>query len=150
MCYGKRSEKNSRRQFPQKIYASQLLTIDHLQHFKKQLLEELLAAFKSQTGSVPKKWLKSYEVRRLLKISPGTLQTLKSTGIIPYTKIGGVHFYDYEDIQSLLESGKINNKSRQWNAVERRQVIPLIRWTFVDDKAKFFFFFTSKIAAKFL
>jgi len=105
--------KTAEDQFPQKIYASQLLTIDHLQHFKKQLLEELLAAFKSQTGSVPKKWLKSYEVRRLLKISPGTLQTLKSTGIIPYTKIGGVHFYDYEDIQSLLESGKINNRSRQ-------------------------------------
>ncbi|MEJ7681801.1 MAG: helix-turn-helix domain-containing protein [Segetibacter sp.] len=72
-----------------------------------------MAAFKSQTGAVPKKWLKSYEVRRLLKISPGTLQTLKSTGVIPYTKIGGLHFYDYEDIQHLLESGKINSKSGQ-------------------------------------
>lgn len=104
------ARKTTEDQFPQKIYASQLLTIDHLQQFKKQLLEELLTAFKSQTAAVPKKWLKSYEIRRLLKISPGTLQTLKSTGVILYTKIGGVHFYDYEDIQHLLESGKINNK----------------------------------------
>ena len=56
------------------------------------------------------KKMKSHEVRRLLKISPGTLQTLKASGIIPYTKIGGVHFYDYEDIQRILESGKINSR----------------------------------------
>ena len=94
--------------YPQKIFAHQLITIDDLQQFKKQLLEELLLALKKQTGVVPKKWLKSHELRRLLKISPGTLQTLKSSGIIPYTKIGGVHFYDYDDIQRLLEVGKMN------------------------------------------
>ncbi|MEJ7678715.1 MAG: helix-turn-helix domain-containing protein [Segetibacter sp.] len=54
--------------------------------------------------------MKSHEVRRLLKISPGTLQTLKSSGVMPYTKIGGVHFYDYVEIQNILESGKLNNK----------------------------------------
>ena len=94
--------------YPQKIFAHQLITIDDLQQFKKQLLEELLTALKKQTGALPKKWLKSHEIRRLLKISPGTLQTLKSTGVIPYTKIGGVHFYDYSDIQNLLEEGKSN------------------------------------------
>src|SRR4051812_5730747 len=96
--------------YPQKIYAHQLITIDDLEQFKKQLLEELLTVLKSQTGAVPKKWMKSHEVRRLLKISPGTLQTLKSSGIIPYTKMGGVHFYDCEDIQRVLELGKINNR----------------------------------------
>lgn len=94
--------------YPQKIFAHQLITVDDLQQFKKQLLEELLTAIKPQIGAVSKKWMKSHEVRRLLKISPGTLQTLKSSGIIPYTKIGGVHFYDYGDIQNLFESGKIN------------------------------------------
>ena len=96
--------------YPQRIYAHQIVTIDDLQQFKKQLLDELFAALKSQTGALQKKWMKSHEVRRLLKISPGTLQTLKSSGIIPYTKIGGVHFYDYGEIQNILESGKVNNK----------------------------------------
>jgi glutaredoxin len=94
--------------YPQKIFAHQLITIDDLEQFKKQLLDELLLALKKQAGVLPKKWLKSHEIRRLLKISPGTLQTLKSSGTIPYTKIGGVHFYDYDDIQRLLEAGKVN------------------------------------------
>ena len=96
--------------YPQKIFAHQLITVDDLIQFKKQLLEELIAALKPSTSAVTKKWMKAHEVRRLLKISPGTLQTLKSNGTIPYTKIGGVHFYDYEDIQRLLEGGKVNRK----------------------------------------
>ncbi len=93
--------------YPHKIFANQLITVDDLLQFKKQLLDELLTALKSQISVVPKKWMKSHEVRRLLKVSPGTLQTLKSSGIIPYTKIGGIHFYDYEDIQKILEEGKV-------------------------------------------
>ncbi|WP_018616331.1 helix-turn-helix domain-containing protein [Segetibacter koreensis] len=108
-------EKSYRKQedvpYPQKIYADQLITIDDLHQFKKQLLEELLTALKPQICAGPKKWMKSHEVRKLLKISPGTLQTLKSSGVIPYSKIGGVHFYEYQDIQHLLETGKISNKS---------------------------------------
>ncbi len=92
--------------YPQKIFANQLITVDDLLQFKKQLLEELLTALKSQINLVQKKWLKSHEVRKLLKISPGTLQTLKSSGIIPFTKIGGVHFYEYQDIEKVLQSGK--------------------------------------------
>ena len=94
----------------QKIFANQLITVDDLQQFKKQLLDELLIAFRSQSGTISKRWMKSHEVRKLLKISPGTLQTLKSSGIIPYTKVGGVHFYDYEDIQAVLQAGRINHK----------------------------------------
>ena len=101
--------------YPHKIFANQLITVDDLLQFKKQLLEELLTALKSQINIVQKKWLKSHEVRRLLKISPGTLQTLKSSGIIPYTKMGGVHFYDYEDLHQILQSGKVNSNNKASN-----------------------------------
>lgn len=100
--------KNGEDIYPQKIFASQLITVDDLLQFKKQLIVELIAELKSQINIVPKKWLKAHEVRRLLKISPGTLQTLKSSGIMSYSKIGGVHFFDYEEIQQILEKGKIN------------------------------------------
>ncbi len=96
--------------YPTKIYAHQIVTVEYLQQFKRQLVEELLTALKPQASPPAKKWMKSHEVRRLLKISPGTLQTLKSSGVIPYTKIGGVHFYDYEDIERILASGKINKR----------------------------------------
>ena len=102
--FNKREEKFS----SERIYPHQLITIADLKDFKNQLIEELLIALKTQTSQPQKKWLKSHEVRRLLKISSGTLQTLKSNGVIPYTKVGGVHFFDYDDIQRVLESGKIN------------------------------------------
>jgi len=98
----KREEKFS----SERMYAHQLITVADLTAFKNQLIEDLLTALKSQTNQSQKKWLKSHEVRRLLKISPGTLQTLKSNGILPYTKIGGVHFFEYEDIQRVLQEGK--------------------------------------------
>ena len=75
---------------------NQLITVDDLFAFKKELLHELLTALQTHPNLTPKKWMKSHEVRRLLKVSPGTLQTLKSSGILPYTKMGGVHFYDYQ------------------------------------------------------
>lgn len=103
--------KNGEDIYPQKIFASQLITVEDLQQFKKQLLVELIAELKSQINIVPKKWLKSHEVRRLLKISPGTLQTLKSSGIISYSKMGGIHFYDYEEIQKTLEKGKVGGSN---------------------------------------
>ena len=92
--------------YSQKIFANQLVTIEDLSHFKTQLLEELLIALKSQTSIVSKKWMKSCEVRQLLKISPGTLQHLKTTGAIPHSKIGGTVFYNHDDILRLLTPGK--------------------------------------------
>jgi hypothetical protein len=57
--------------YPQKIFVHQLITVDDLLQFKKELVQELLTALKSQSNSTPKKWMKSHEVRRLLKVSPG-------------------------------------------------------------------------------
>ena|SRR5687768_4297039 len=108
VSYGKSIQKTSRGYLSSKIFAHQLITVDDLFQIKKELLQELLTALKSQSNSTPKKWMKSHEVRRLLKVSPGTLQTLKSSGILPYTKMGGVHFFDYQDIENILQSGKTN------------------------------------------
>ena len=98
---------NEEMPYPQKIYAAQLVTIDDLKEFRKHIVQDLLSALKIPLHAPAKNWMKSHEVRRMLKISPGTLQNLKNTGVIPYTKIGGVHFFDHEDILRLLESGKI-------------------------------------------
>ncbi|TDH18482.1 DNA-binding protein [Segetibacter sp. 3557_3] len=94
--------------YPQKIYASQLITIDDLEHFKKRLLDDLLSVLKVQQTSPAKKWMKSHEVRRLLKISPGTLQSLKANGVIPYSKIGGVHYFEYAEIEKVMQGGKVS------------------------------------------
>jgi helix-turn-helix protein len=87
-----------------RIYRDQLLTLEDLMDFKKQMLFEIKTLFKEQTGQPAKKWLKSKDVRNLLNISPGTLQTLRMKGTLPFTRVGGVIYHDAEDIQRMLES----------------------------------------------
>lgn len=79
-----------------------ILTIDDLQLFKSELLSELKKLIHQDTQPT-KKWLKSNEVKKLLRVSPGTLQTLRINGTLQYTKIGGIIYYDYEHIQKTLE-----------------------------------------------
>jgi hypothetical protein len=82
----------------------QVLTTNDLQEFKVELLEEIRNILTEQKSVTSKKWLKSIEVRKLLNISPGTLQTLRINGTLPYTKIGGTNYYNYTDIEKLLQN----------------------------------------------
>ena len=43
----------------------------------------------------------------LLQISPGTLQNLRANGVLPFHKVGGIIFYDAEDIQKVMDSSKV-------------------------------------------
>jgi len=54
----------------------------------------------------PKRWLKSHEVKKMLQISYSTLQMLRNTGKIPYTRIGGLIYYDAAEIERILETEK--------------------------------------------
>jgi Helix-turn-helix domain len=79
----------------------EIITKDDLRRIEN-LLGEIKGLIKpGQTQS--KQWLKSYEVRKLLNISPGTLQNLRVNGTLRYTKIGGLLYYKLEDIEKLLE-----------------------------------------------
>jgi hypothetical protein len=92
--------------------AAEIITVEDLQTFKSELINDIKVLLKEQTGQPIKKWLKSYEVRKLLNISPGTLQNLRINGTLPYTKIGGVMYYDYADIQNMLQANKYQNTFR--------------------------------------
>ncbi|MCL1974371.1 MAG: helix-turn-helix domain-containing protein [Bacteroidetes bacterium] len=91
---------------------AQILTTDDLYEFKLELLNELRALFGAHHQSQSKKWLKSSEVRRLLNISPGTLQMLRVNETLPYSKIGGTFFYDVHAIEAVLAKGIHPNKGR--------------------------------------
>ena len=86
------------------IYREQLLSLNDLNDFKKQLLFEIKSLMKEYGGQPTKKWLKSKDVRKLLNISPGTLQNLRVNGTLPFTKIGGMIYYDAENIRHVMES----------------------------------------------
>lgn len=79
-----------------------ILTTDDLQNFKTELFSELKSILKTE-GAPTKKWLKSDEVKKILKVSPGTLQTLRINGTLQYTKLGGIIYYDFEHIQKTMQ-----------------------------------------------
>lgn len=80
----------------------ELITREDLKQFKNEMLIEIKQLLKPGQAQ-SKQWLKSYEVRKLLNISPGTLQNLRLNGTLRYTKIGGLLYYKLEDIEKLLE-----------------------------------------------
>ncbi|ASE61660.1 MULTISPECIES: helix-turn-helix domain-containing protein [Chryseobacterium] len=79
-----------------------IVTKEDLKQLEKELLEEIKHLLENSTP-IQKQWLRSSEVRKLLNISSGTLQTLRINGTLTYSKIGGSLFYSYKDIQKLLE-----------------------------------------------
>lgn len=90
--------------------AATIVTIEDLQEFKQELLGEINTLLSENSSGKPKKWLKSSDVRALLDISPGTLQNLRINGTLPYSKMGGVIFYDYDDILNVMNQNRIHNR----------------------------------------
>jgi len=89
---------------------TEIITLNDLEKFGTELKSEIKKMLSSLNGQPAKKWLKSHEVRKLLAISPGTLQHMRVSGTIPYTKIGGIIYYDHADITRLFEENKKSNK----------------------------------------
>ena len=64
---------------------AEIVTTDDLREFKVELFREFKKMLQEQHGHPARKWLKSYEIRKLLGISPGTLQNLRVNGTLPFT-----------------------------------------------------------------
>jgi len=87
-----------------------IITTEDLYQFKLELIDEIKQLLQEKNGSPAKKWLKSTEVMKLLGISPGTLQNMRINGTMPYTKVGGILYYDYHEIMGVLENNRVHNK----------------------------------------
>lgn len=80
-----------------------IITKEDLLEFKLELLEDIKNLFQFRSTE-QKLWLKSSEVKELLKISSGTLQNLRINGTLTCSKVGGTLYYNYRDIEKLLNS----------------------------------------------
>ncbi len=90
--------------------AVNILTQEDLQHFKSDLFAELQKLLSSHSTNTQTKFLKSYQVRDMLGISRGTLQTMRNNGTLVPTQVGGLMFYDYEEILKLMRGNKPGRK----------------------------------------
>ncbi|MBS1533747.1 MAG: helix-turn-helix domain-containing protein [Bacteroidetes bacterium] len=95
--------------------AIEVLTKEDLVEFRMLLMRDLTELLKNKPSQT-KQWLKSTEVRKLLNISPGTLQTLRMNKTISYTRIGGIIYYAYQDIEKMLQSNKVESEQTLFNS----------------------------------
>lgn len=90
--------------------ATEIITREDLEEFGNKLIGQMKALLSGGNGEGNQpKWIKSYQVKNLLKISSNTLQTLRDNGTLPFTKIGGILYYSLEDIQKVLR-GEVQSK----------------------------------------
>ena len=95
----------SERQKP--VFHNQLVTLADLELFKSDLLISIKGLLTdTKSPATGKQWLKSYQVKKLLNISTGTLQNLRSNATLPFTRIGGLIYYDADEINKMLEGRK--------------------------------------------
>ena len=87
-----------------------IITTDDLREFKMELLDDIKNLLSKQNSGKLKKYLKSSEVMDLLQVSPGTLQNLRINGTLPYTKVGGIIYYDAEEIQGVMTANRVQHQ----------------------------------------
>ena len=70
--------------------------------------KQILCPFAEQTPLSD--WLDNQDVMQALHISPRTLQTLRSNGILPFSRIGNKIYYRRQDIIKILSDNYTLNK----------------------------------------
>ena len=86
---------------------AEIITREDLEQFRVRLLKDLKGVILESKNENPKGWLKSSEVRSYLKIGTSKLQSLRITGKLVSSKIGGVHYYKLEDIEKMLSNSSL-------------------------------------------
>ena len=85
------------------------ITKEDLRQFRMLLVHEFKEILDSRIpegmGTEPVEWLRSKAIRRIMDISPGTLQNLRITGKIRFRKVMGSYYYNKHDIQELFKGG---------------------------------------------
>lgn len=81
----------------------ELLTKGDLLQFKTELIGEFKKLLTENTKAAEMEYLKSKEVKRILKCADSTLQYYRQSGRLPYRKVGGTYYYTKEGIDRLMD-----------------------------------------------
>ena len=85
-----------------------LITKEDLEQFKLDIFAEMRSTLKKVGApNENNEWLRTADVRKLLRISAGTLQTLRVNGTIRYSVVGKMFFYKREDINNMIEQNRL-------------------------------------------
>lgn len=79
-----------------------------------QDVQEIKAALnfitKTSVNRIKNEWIDGQDVMQTLHISQRTLQSLRDSGTLPYSRINGKFYYKVSDIDTLLSKNYSRNK----------------------------------------
>jgi hypothetical protein len=93
---------------------AEILTSDDLREFKLEIISEIKKILTDSHTLKPggKRFLKSTDMKELLDLSPASLQNLRNARVLPYSKIGGTFFYDWDDVVQMMTNFKKPAKAK--------------------------------------
>ena len=95
----------------------EIITKTDFNDFKLEL-KELILGILNSSQPFKKDILSNEELMELLNVSSSTLRKYRITGKLTYSKVDGLIYYEYKDIQNFILSFKTNTLSKNLNAIE--------------------------------
>jgi len=81
---------------------SELVTKDDLRQFGLMIIDEVRKLKPEITKDENVEWVKSRTARKLLTMSPGSLQNLRVTGSVRFKKVLGSYYYNRADLMKIF------------------------------------------------
>lgn len=78
----------------------ELLTLNDLNKLKQDIVNEVKQCL--EIAEQENTWLKTSEVKKILGCSEGTLVNLRTSGLLPYSKIKGTIYIRKSDLNRLF------------------------------------------------
>jgi hypothetical protein len=89
---------------------NEFVTKEDLKEFGLLLIDKIQAAFKDEhfglKETLEPEWIRSKSVRKLLDISAGSVQNLRTSQKVRFKKVLGSYYYNKEDLQKLFDDDK--------------------------------------------
>lgn len=82
-----------------------------LSEFKDSIVKEIVAKIPKESGMMEYKLLKNKDLKKQLSISDSTIENLRNSGQLNYTKVLGTYYYYQSDVNQMLEKNKTQFKN---------------------------------------
>lgn len=86
------------------------MTPDEFLEMKAELIKEVSATISMANPHPVSAWIRTPEACKRLNISGSSLQNLRNSGKLAFSKVNGTIFYRVADVEKLLESNLSTNK----------------------------------------
>ena len=95
----------------------EIITKTDFNAFKLEL-RDLILEILNNSQPFKKEILSNEELMEFLNVSSSTLRKYRISGKLTYSKVDGLIYYEYKDIQNFIRSFKTNTLSKNLNALE--------------------------------